>query len=287
MKRSAEAPFPLFSFMDIVTSVIGIVFLIIILLALELLTKREADAASAPVSATVDPEMTERFADLQAELQLHQSELTEAQAVAAAFGDFATTGDLADAEAQKEHLARELAELREQEKHLRDQTDAAKPDLQKIAELRERIEHLREQIRELEKQLAAKEKRDHADAEQAAADAAKKNLPRRLIMLPGKGVTKKIIVATVEAAGIRVVQAGENQTSRLFSGTFAGALRDFKQWCGEKLRPANDYGFLVYVAMNRADDSMQLVEYLKNAGFYGGGYEPLPKGATLGGGADE
>jgi hypothetical protein len=244
--RASESPFPLFSFMDIVTSVIGVVFLIAILMALDLLDRRRApEAASGEPRAAVvetlpdEAELRRTLAEASSALERERLDLERIRALAAP--------DSFDPKRMDE-INRELDALR-------------KDALRLNAALKDAADQL--------------EQRRHSEEERQRQVIRSK----RIVSLPGDGVAKIIVLVEYEATGIKAAFLRPGERAKSWTGNYAKAFRDFRRWA-EALEPKKEHYFLVYVAADHIVPSMELVEWIRNAGFYGVGYEPLPRGLS-------
>ena len=244
--RDEDAPFPLFSFMDIITSVIGIIFLIAILMALDVLDRRQS---SAPDASDLPRVVVEPLPDEEALLR----KLEEAKAL----------------------LEQELGEL-EKDRSL---AAPARLDHDALSVAMDEAEKLKEEGQRLQAELKDAEAQLEARLAQEAERRRRLIRSRRIVSLPGEGASK--IVALVECGddGVKSVILRPGMKMRTWKGGSPPGFRDFRRWA-ESLESKGEHDFLVYVAADRMKASMEIVEWLGKQGFHGVGYEPLPRGLT-------
>ncbi|HUG91482.1 MAG TPA: hypothetical protein VML55_11640 [Planctomycetaceae bacterium] len=206
----ANAAFSLFAFQDIITSVTGIMLLVTMLLALELLQRQESSppAATAQISRDLEQVVAEQRAEIkeiEAQLSQEQAELAELAAY-----------DLARAERQSAELAgmnrrleQELAELRRNESESERRAREARAREQQQATDARTVEQLQDEARRKQAQLA------------------RLKAAGRVVFNPTAGDAKTPWLVEVAAAGLSVAETGRAAPPQTFAdaGSFLAWAR--------------------------------------------------------------
>lgn len=258
-RKRNSAPVSLFAFQDIITSVTGIMVLVTLMLALEVIQKKEqapeaksremaTDAAAA--AAVVDSALAETqttLAELRRQLEQRQD------------------SELASISLDRSLLERRLNDLREVERMLAD-------DLRKSeAERRQSAERARD---------AAAEQTAHADTavsiEQVIAEAREKHeqlqklrQENRLIFRNSDGNTKTTWILQLDGTTIQAAEIGKTARPTSFP-----SVANFAQWLQGR-SPQQDY--FVIMAKPSAVETLDLLrKEITNAAF-DLGYDLLPQ----------
>lgn len=243
-RRKPAAAFSLFSFQDIITSVTAILILVMLLLSVELISRRRSEAAA-------DPAATRRsMASTVERLESQAATLREDLAARRARGPART---VAMAERQ---LARTREELEASRRHLAESTVTR----QAAARLRAAKEALAathagdaEEIVRLERE--SMDSRARADLlEEANKKEAARQEDRRREIADGERSGTELVFSTpansdrrawlveLSRGGITALLLGSGRTESL--GVDAGADGRFAAWCG-LLKPDGDYCLLL------------------------------------------
>lgn len=269
-KRQADAPFSLFAFQDIVTSIIGIMFLIVILMALDLLTRELADTPSMePPAERVEAEARQHEEMRQLEQQKADLAARLAQPTGAPPPPPPPKGRVDPSVAS---AARELAALEGRMAMTRDETARLEREIhengQRIAELANDRKARAEKVAQLRRE---KESQREAIIETRVA--------KERVYLAGDGTSKTPVVVQPEPDHIRAQSYAAGSTIQQWrSADRATQLRAFQRWA--KTQPNDKRFFLVFVRPNTVKTSMEMVQWLRTEG-YQVGYEPLPPNVSV------
>lgn len=218
-RRGRSGPaISLFAFQDIITSVTAIVIVVVLFLALDLVQRKESAHADSP--AVVVEDLTERIAELRAELERLQSETTRADATVRELAQHSPAelqADVASAERAVQNLQARLKQLVERHKLWQSREKAA---------LAAKFD-LRPQQLQLEKSQQASR-----DLQQEIQEG--RNDKRPIYGLP-RGVAQEGWVAVIEEEAITIAPLGRRSKPIQFgqgsvpilTGTAAGA---FLKW---------------------------------------------------------
>lgn len=243
-RRKPAAAFSLFSFQDIVTSVTAILILVMLLLSVELISRRRSEAAS-------DPAVTRR--DMTSTVERLESQAATLREDLAARRSRGPARTVAMAERQ---LARVREELEASRRHLAETTVTRRAAAQLLAE-KEALAAAHagdaEEITRLEQESV--ESKARADAlEEANTKEADRQDRRKQEIADGERAGTELVFSTpansdrrawlVELSrdGITALLLGSGRTERL--GVDAGAGSRFATWCGG-LTPQGDYCLLL------------------------------------------
>jgi hypothetical protein len=243
-RRKPAAAFSLFSFQDIVTSVTAILILVMLLLSVELISRRRSEAAA-------DPAATRRsMASTVERLESQAATLREDLAARRSRGPART---VAMAERQ---LARAREELEESRRHLSESTITRQAAARLRAE-KEAVAATHATDAEETARLEKERDDDKASAdtlEEANEKEAKRQEDRRREIADGERAGTELVFSTpansdrrawlVELSrnGITALLLGSGRTESL--GVDAGAGGRFAAWC-RTLEPDGDYCLLL------------------------------------------
>lgn len=184
MSRRSKAggvPISLFSFQDLITSLSGILILLVLLMAVEVALRKVVPLKTdAPRDASVDPaQLRESVASLKQRIVSLQKAVTASTSLdAVSLAEQTTT-----AERKRSDLQKELARLQEQQVSLQNRLDVAREE----AALRRKLNKpLEEELNRLKAALA-----------QAADDS-------KVFYIPEEGVAKTPILVECSGSSIRV-----------------------------------------------------------------------------------
>jgi len=243
-RRKPAAAFSLFSFQDIVTSVTAILILVMLLLSVELISRRRSEAASDPaatrrdMTSTVD-RLESQAATLREDLAARRSR-GPARTVATAERQLArvreeleaSRGHLAEATVTRRAAARLLAEKEAlAAAHAGDAEEITRLE-QESVESKARAELLEEASRK-EAERQERRKQEIADGERAGTE---------LVFSTPANSDRRAWLVELSRDGITALLLGSGRTERL--GVDAGAGSRFATWCGG-LTPQGDYCLLL------------------------------------------
>lgn len=246
-RRASLQAFSLFSFQDIITSVTGIIVLILLVLSLELVD-REYGSPSAQ-NETVRKQA-------QAALDATRKQIAELEQNLAS-GEFDNIESLSPAvlEAEKRELQTRIAELSRQSKLNASQLKALEAKVRAERESLSSRSTEKAEISQLEEEVAE-------------VDAKLKTVRdgRRLIYNPSETPGKTAWILQLEPDRILVSPAGKSQVPLLFEGSNQSRIKTFVAWSNESLRPQDDY-FLILVKPQAVALFHELHEKLISQGF--------------------
>lgn len=243
-RRKPAAAFSLFSFQDIVTSVTAILILVMLLLSVELVSRRRSEAAADPAvtrrsMATTVERLELQAATLREDLAARRSR-GPARTVAMAEQQLARARE--ELEASRRHLAESIL-TREAAARLRAEKEALvaahAADVEEIARLeKESVEHKAsadrlEEANGKEERRQEERRREIADGERAGTEL--------VFSTPANSVRRAWLVE-LSRDGITVLLLGSGRTESLGVDTKAGGR--FAAWCGG-LQPDGDYCLLL------------------------------------------
>lgn len=246
-KRRNESPMTFFSFQDVITSVTGILILVTLLMALDLLTRKQVRTVQAPDDselAAVDLEVQSATRQREA---LKQS-IISLQEISERHGGVSPIG----ASVKAAELSTRLSEQRRELEDMRRQTE----------QLRHDVDRARFEVAQAEDD-AQKAEKDAVTAI-ATADAAKKS--KSLVLLPGNGSDK--VPLLVECAGDRLVVsqlAADGNVAQLESWQGAPATYRFISWAKQRNK-STEY-FVVIARPDGVSTAQQAIESLRGEGF--------------------
>lgn len=239
-RRKPVAAFSLFSFQDIVTSVTAILILVMLLLSVELVSRRRSQAASDPEAvhrdraATVE-KLDEQVARLREELATRRSQ-GSSRTRASAERDLAAARE--ELEASRRHLAESVA-TREAAARVRAEKEALAEvtagGVREIARLEQAVADddartaRMEKANEAESERQDRRRREIADAERAATE---------LVFSTPASSDRRAWLVELSRGGVTVLLLGSGLAQPL--GAALGAGSRFGQWC-DGLTPQGDY----------------------------------------------
>lgn len=245
--RHADPPMSFFSFQDIITSVTGILILVTLLLALELLTRVEVQQTPIPSAA----EITALQEDINEARQHHARLREDGRRLQTILTELSGTSPIAPA-VELSNAERTLAV----KQRALDETNAA---LERASAAKARA--LAEVNRLHQLAVEASEK---AEAASAAVSAAERMDHR--FLLPGKGTKKQPLLVECAAKQIRVGSVGpDGQLHRLESWNGWEATSAFINWAGDRNTSAEF--FVVMVRPDAVSDSEEIIKELREKGF--------------------
>ena len=243
-RRKPAAAFSLFSFQDIVTSVTAILILVMLLLSIELVTKKRNKAAS-------DPDTTRR------QLTANADAL---ESLAAGLRQEVTARRSKRTTRNQDQATRELARARDEVKATRSRLDETKrtqvtveklqadaeavaathaEDLATLAQLKQRADDDQGQADQIEKSNQAEKDRQVKRTKEIA------NTPRsgtELVYNPQADSDRRAWLVELSESGITAVLLGGNRIERLGTTTHTGSPA--ARWI-EGLAPDGDYCLLL------------------------------------------
>jgi uncharacterized membrane protein len=258
--RRDELPVNLFSFQDIITSLSGIVILLTLMMALELLERppTEAPATAAPAAPAEISE--EDLAVLRARLAaVRQARQTRDSASPTARPSAVTLADRFQAATD---LSRSLAE-----------------ELNASAEERRRLEKEEAAARTLAEQAKAELERQQAATRAAELELDQVRRDRRLTLIPQAGSSKRPVIVECSAVTIRVARLGGGDRVALFDNDMRGQGK-FQDYIRATF--AKDQEYMVFMLKPSAFRSgLQLQERVREMGF-AVGYDALEEEYAIG-----
>jgi hypothetical protein len=245
----AAPPISLFSFQDIITSVAGIIILMTLMLAMELL-QRKLSGTPSDVSVLVAPLRQQLAAATQERERLKtrlEQQAADAQQLVAA-----SPQRLEQEQAAAEELARrleqELQALTPQEQEAKRRVEQARSadaaqiaERQRLAELREKIQEQKDETQRLRQQ-------------------------NRIIYNPAPGNSKAAWLVDLSADRLQAAALGKTAPPQVFAGVSATArIRSFLEWA--KLRDAGREYFVLLVRPSAVTAFDEVYKELRAAGF--------------------
>jgi hypothetical protein len=255
-RRGRGAPaFSLFAFQDIITSVTGIMLLVTMLLALELLQRQETSppVATADISRELEQVVVERnteIEEIEARLSEQQAELAEL----AGHDRASAERRVADLEALHRRLEQELSELRREQAEAERRAREARAEQQRSQPDIRSTEHLQEQIRRAQEQLA------------------RLRSQQRVLFNPAAGDGKTPWLVEASADGLKAAQTGRSAPPQSFPDAVA-----FLAWA-RRQNPAAVY-FVVLVKPDGIEAYRTLFSELRRLNF-DLGFDLLTAGET-------
>lgn len=264
-RRKPAAAFSLFSFQDIITSVTAILILVMLLLTIELVSRRRHQAAANPdstrrqVGATAArlEEIASRLREELAARRSHRPQRTQA----------AARQQLALVEAQLEAAQRRLEETlrtRETVARLRSaaEADAAAhaADIEKLGRLNGQLEDDRQEADRLETANREEDKRQEK-RKQETLDAPRSGT--ELVFNPPTDSDRRAWLVEVSGDGVTVVLLGGDRNERL--GLAASPGSAVGRWV-DGLKPDRDYCLLLIRPSADDDLEQDMEQRLKDAG---------------------
>lgn len=257
-RRKPAAAFSLFSFQDIITSVSAILILVMLLLTIELVTRRRHQAAT-------DPAVSRRQIAVTAEtLERLAGRLREDVAARKAQRPSRSL-DMARAErdrAQKELEAvmNRLDETRRAREAARARAAATENEAAERVADTELLENLEQQIKENSRETesldeANRREKDRQEKRQLEIADAPRSGTELVFNAPADS-TRRAWLVELSRDGVAVVLLGGDRTERL--GLDTGAASRFSKWLGE-LSADGDYCLLL-VRPSATDDVEREVE---------------------------
>ena len=262
--RSTETPLSLFSFQDVITSITGIMILVVLMLVLEVISRKELKTPGPPPKGKSAAELEGEIAAGQATLGKLQSAVKQAEQTITMYSRN-NPKEIAAAIEREEQKQRGLLNQvkKEGDKIARLNSQAEKIDEQN-AQLTEEIEQLLAKLAELQRQL----------------EALKVN-PRVTFQVP-RGTRKTPIVVRCSARGIRAKALTRDPEVKTFvapGGDFQASVTAFIRWA--RTRNRRQDVFVVLVKPSEAMYARFVVDTLyrqkdeKNEPRFSVGYEPI------------
>lgn len=242
-RGSVSTPFSLFAFQDIITSVTGIMILVTLMLALDLLQRKASSPPNQTAAVTADLESAiaeneRQIAQLQAELGRLQSELRDATRFNASQlrDQLADTRELqADVQRELQAFEREKQQIEQQRARVEQERQRRASDAETIDQLADKIQETKEQIQELKQS-------------------------NRLIFNPGAGSDKNPWLVEVDAAGLTAARMGRAERPTEF-----GDVPAFQRWLAQR-NVGSDY-FVLLVKPGGIDAFHEALERLQQRNF--------------------
>ena len=246
-RRAPLQAFSLFSFQDIITSVTGIIVLILLVLSLELVDREYGTPVAQ--NRTVRGQTQRALEDARDNIAKLEQEL--------AADEFESVESLSPAvlEAQKRDLQTKVAEI----------TRQAKLDASQLKKLDAKYTAATEAL------LSRFDERNEiAQLEEVVTDTDAKiqtiQQGRRLIYNPSETPGKTAWLLQLDADRILISPAGKSQKPLLFEGSEKTRIRAVVAWSEESLNPRDDY-FLVLVKPQAVTQFRELHKELDAQGF--------------------
>lgn len=254
-QREASAPLSLFSFQDIITTVSGIMLLVMLMLALEVVA-RPAGKPAAPAARDTAAPSTADIERLREEIAQARREAQEAAKL-----------NLDDAPARVERMEQETAKTRDKAARLRAEAEASRRSAQTAARA--------------EAQAKQEESRLQAELEALRKRLEDQESLNRVNYTFAKLTNKTPVLVECSAAGIAVRLAGKEPQVLSFvdasSPHFQSSLRRFQAWARGR-NPARE-AFIVLVKPSASGYAQEVIDALKQSGF-DVGHEPLEEDRT-------
>jgi len=264
-RRKPSAAFSLFSFQDIITSVTAILVLVMLLLTIELVTRRRQQAISDPDSTHRQIKATvTRLESLASQLR---DEVAARRAQRPNRSQEAARQDLARVQADLVATKRRLEEtLRTQEAVARALTELEAKDAERTAE--------RESLAQLERQLAKdREEADRLEAANRKEEDRQEKRKREIADTPRSGTElvfnppadsdRRAWLVELSVDGAAVVLLGGDRNQKLGSDT--GADSTVARWIAT-LTTEGDYCLLLVRPSATTNLSNELEQRLNDAG---------------------
>lgn len=263
-KRSTdEAPITLFSFQDIITSLSGIMILLVLMLALEVVSRRDRPAAAA--AAAPAPSVR---ADRQAAVQALRAECAR---LARDLASLTATTAVATAPVDRLAAARLQVEQAQSVETLR----------ATLMRQRTRLTQTRTHQAELQAEKTAREARLAAlsgELTRRDAAAASRLAGQHVFFIPEPGLDKTPWLVECSGGGIRAGRLAQAEAPRGFPATAAGE-KEFLEFA--RTRPAKTDAFVVLMKPSGVGLAMNLVAQIQGAG-YDVGYDALEEEFDVG-----
>jgi len=256
-RGSSEAPITLFSFQDLICSISGIMILVALLMALDLVSRKAETPAAATAQDASTAEADRKIAAMTQEREGLEKDLARGQRVVADLqgkDPKRIAIELKAKETEQERLARELADRRARLEELEKMGKTAEQQKEKlsaeVAKLNEEMDKLNRQRKDLEA------------------------VPRVVIAPPGQ-LRKTPILAVCSGKGIETSTLGGERAVKSFGAPGAdpeALARDFMQWATSRNR--DQEFFFLLVKPSAAPYARQLIVLLRERRFEVG-YDPL------------
>lgn len=248
-RRQTGVPISLFSFQDIITCVSGIIIIIVLMLALELVQRQEGGKATASEAelSQVEADLTET----RAELEKRTSDWQRSEAI---------LRELAGA--SPVDLNRQVELVRVEIERLRREAEEAKLDVRRLDAERRGAETRRSESKETVKQL-----QDLTRRQQELKDLIERERRenRHQYAMP-RGTDMRGWLVEVDATTIAAAPLGRAAKPTVFSGDRAGRpVEAFMNWAGAQ--PKSTAYFLLIVRPGGVERFNDLESRLASAGF--------------------
>jgi len=250
-RRRAGAAISLFAFQDIITSVSGILIVMVLLLTLELVERPEGESDSQLQAS----ELRDAIAGAETELAARQQNVGTTDDLIREVARWSAAElhqRINEQQQEKESQTRELERLRQQKSRLAEAERVLAAERFDAQQVLEELVETRERNAELEAQAAA-EKED-----------------KRPIFTMPRGTQSEGWLVVCEESRVTVARVGHAAPPLVFSGrgglTRPSAARAFLDWAREQRTTASPY-FLLLVRPSGIDTFDEI-----EAAFHGGGY---------------
>ena len=238
MARRLSPPFTLLAFQDIITSVTGIMVLVTLLLALELVHRVRSSPAEQ--TARLIKELEQHNKRLKAQIRHWQSTL-EAQTRRA--------WDAQTVRRRTQELERQLRILQDQVTRSQRRQQEQQAQLRREeAELGSRLQRQQQQLAQLQKQLQELQRQ-------------LRRLQNRVVYRPEGRFPKRPWVVEISSQGFRIAPIGKRQPPLVFA-----ELTQVLAWVDQQRDPGQDY-FLLVVKPGGVDAYRRLFAALEQRGF--------------------
>lgn len=262
-RGNEEAPVTLFSFQDIVTSLSGIMIFLVLMLAVEVVSRQEQTTAPqthpAPAAAVAAGDDAAALAALRAE----SARLDAAVAAARAANQRAAGGTPLEAVRRQVAETREAEALRPALNRAQAQQAAARTALDQATQERERV---RSQASQLQARVAAQEN-----------ELARSKAGKRVFFIPEKGANKTPWLVQCTADSLRAGRLGQKDAVREFA---TGAAGEKELLAFVQARQPDADAFVILMKPSGVAVAMRLVNQIQTAGF-DVGYDALEEDSEI------
>jgi len=242
-RRKQQAKFSLFSFQDIITSVTGIMILITLVLALELLTRTMHTPAQQTVTVIdqLEDAVTQNLQAIE-ELETQQQQGSSDVADLVKYSPEDLQRRIRDVQRINEAEQQELAELQQQESEVTQQERDITSQQQKRASDPQTIDQLNRQLQEKKEKLK------------------KIKQSNRVVYNPVEGSNKTPWLVEITGQGFSVAQIGKTGRPQTFGG-----VGQFTNWLGGR-NPGREY-FVLLIKPDGIESYRQAQAVLDSSGF--------------------
>ncbi|MEX2171732.1 MAG: hypothetical protein WD851_20605 [Pirellulales bacterium] len=255
-KRAAGAPLSLFSFQDIITSVTGVLLLLMLLLAVELTQRRPISPADS--SNRIAAEIEAAIEEVQVEIERMTALLASLGAdaeTAVGYTTFSAKEEMKATEGQIEALEVKLQKLTRQRELSEQQLQALESDRKSRAGDADRLEITEHEI---------------AETKQELEDLKTGN---RVLYNTDTTGGQQVFLTELFPDDILVAVAGEKDRPQRFSGS--GAVSQFRAWANEQSSATSRFMLIVHPGSTEMFSDLR--DHLESRGFTIG-FDLLPDG---------